>query len=185
LAEKHVDGDATGGDEHVTQSDPCRPDPSGVTRSASFLSAILGFAFIGIFITVWMQQVLISRVSGGLPVKELSSFWKVWAAAVSANYLFLIIGLVLCLLATHLMDGSAWNVIRVVAVAIAAMAAAIMTMGLVTVLVNLNTSLPLSDFNTVTILLRILIEIAALVAIVILEMRGLSKRKKAGVEARL
>lgn len=179
MSEKPV-GEETTLIEPATGQDLHDSDADGITRSISLLSVILGFALIGIFLTVWIQQVLISRAAGALPVKEVSGFWQVWTSAVSANYLFLIVGLVLCLLATHLMNRSPWNVIRSVSVAIAALAALVMIMGMVAVLVNLNTSQSVSDFNTVTILLRILVEIAALIAIVVLELRGLRGRTSNG-----
>ena len=86
-------------------------DSSGLREYFSSLLLIIGFSLIGVYVAFWIHNVVVDPRAIGLELegeKELELIWRILASAVNEQYLYVILGIILCLLAIHLAGRASW-----------------------------------------------------------------------------
>lgn len=143
-------------------------------RKIAQLVIVVGVALIGYFITTWVSSVFVIRNAGHwAPRRELSNqvFWRSWAAVLNANYVYLVIGVVLCLLAIHVVNDPRWNRLIQVLIAFLGLVIVILLVGFIVVVFILDWhefTTP-NIYNPLSTTLLFIVLVAALVAIILVE----------------
>jgi hypothetical protein len=142
-------------------------------RKVAKLGVVVGAVFVGFFITSWIQSVLVLHEHASFPVRsELAKhlFWRSWAAVLNASYGYLIIGIVICLLAVHVVNEARWNRMIPLVVAFCGLVVLILLVGFIGVVFILDWhSFIVPYYDAVSTTILFVVEVGALVAIILVE----------------
>lgn len=162
-------------------------------RDVPYLFLVIGVSLIGLFITHWilsvaiLQEVGSARTEAGL---AQHAFWRIWAAAFNADYLYLIAGIVVCLVAIHIIDTPGWNRLIPILTGFAALALLALLLGSIGFLLILDWGSIAGShlYNTVSTTLLALVKSGALIAIILVEtprLRALITHRIATIRTRI
>jgi hypothetical protein len=149
-------------------------ESNGLLRTVSYLFFILGVFLIGLSIINRVQQVIIEKQAGALSLKSEAAahlFWRIWAAVFNANYLYLIVGIMICLLAVHIINTPRWNRIIPFAVLFAGLVAVVLVLGFIGIafVMDWGSFVKPNFYQPFTTTLLFLVKLGAVIAIILVE----------------
>lgn len=141
---------------------------------------VVGLSLIGLFIASWVQNVLVhQRVDQFTLQTEQAEalFWRVLASAINLEYLYAIVGIILCLMAIHMVDRTSWYVFLPVFVFFAWINAIVLVLGFLGLafVLDWKTFWSPYSFSAALLILRFLVETGVFIAIIVVEMPYLRK----------
>jgi hypothetical protein len=152
----------------------------GFRYYSSCLLMILGVSLIGLFLAQWFQMVLVEKEMGRFYFEGLPSYnllWRILASTINVSYFYAILGIILCLLAIHLVGRRKWYRAVPILVFFAALNAVILTVGFLgfAFVMDWGNFWPPRYFPSVLTILNFLVEVGAFIAIIVVEMPYLRK----------
>ena len=166
-------------EQEIQDSDQASTGPTitekDVRYYACWLLMILGLSLIALFITLWIQNVFVQqRVGDQLLRSDYADqlLWRALASGINTQYVYAIVGLILCLLAIHLRGRRSWYAILPFLLLFAALNAVFLVVGFLGLVFVLNWGEFWGSYyvSSFLYLMKFLIEASALIAILVLEM---------------
>ncbi len=136
---------------------------------------IIGLSLIGLFAATWVQNVFIQQRSGQfvLEIEQAEAlFWRVLASAINLEYLYAIVGIILCLMAIHMVNRASWYISLPVFLFLAWANAVFLVLGFLGLIFVLdwNVFWSIHSFSAALLISRFLMETGAFIAIIVVEM---------------
>jgi hypothetical protein len=149
-------------------------DRESFRRYSSLLLMIVGLCLIGVFVAFWVANVVAEQKMGNWVPKPGPSevlIWRVLASAINAQYLYAIVGTVLCLLAIHTAGRENWRKAIPIFMLFAALNAIVLILGFIGLVFVLDWSgfwgkYHISLFFSI---IMFLVNVSAFIAIIVVE----------------
>lgn len=173
-----------------TDTDIVKASIGSFRRYSSSLLMIIGLSLIGFFLASWVENVLVEHrigvwIIGTEQAERL--FWRILASAINMEYLYAIVGIILCLLAIHTGGRENWRKAAPVFILFAALNAVALTVGFFALVFVLDWSGYWAEFHVSAAfsIILFLVEVSAFIAIIVIEIpyiqEWLGRFRRAGV----
>jgi len=157
-----------------TNSDMVFASNGSFRRYSSSLLMIIGLSLIGFFLASWVANVLIEQRMGSWIIGTGQAerlLWRILASAINMEYLYAIVGIILCLLAIHTRGRENWRKASPAFILFAALNAVALTVGFFALVFVLDWGGYWSEFHVSTAfsVILFLVEVSAFIAIIVIE----------------
>ena len=144
---------------------------------------IIGLSLIGLFAATWVQNVFMQQRLGQfvLEIEQAEAFfWRVLASAINLEYLYAIVGIILCLMAIHMVNRASWYISLPVFLFLAWANAVFLVLGFLGLIFVLDWDMFWSthSFSAFLLISRFLVETSAFIAIIVVEVPYLRKLRE-------
>jgi hypothetical protein len=149
-------------------------DRESFRRYSSLLLMIVGLCLIGIFLAFWVAEVIAEQQMGAWVPKPGPGevlFWRVLASAINAQYLYAIVGTILCLLAIHTAGRENWRKAVPAFMLFAALNAIVLILGFMGLVFVLDWSGFWGEYHVSPVfsIILFLVNVSAFIAIIVIE----------------
>ena len=149
-------------------------DRESFRRYSSLLLMIVGLCLIGAFLAFWVANVIKEQQMGAWVPKPGPSevlIWRVLASAINAQYLYAIVGTVLCLLAIHTAGRENWRKAIPLFMLFAAINAILLILGFIGLVFVLDWSGFWGEYYVTPVfsIILFLVNVSAFIAIIVVE----------------